>query len=116
MSRRIAKRQDFLRLLAKTRPKDRKRRNALIALADKSELAAISELVLNALKGNIPLKPKLKRVLQKEKVSLRRISDKKYPVKKKKRILKQSGGFLGALIPVALKAAASILGPLLFPK
>lgn len=112
MSHRIAKRQDFLKLLAKTKQKDSKRRNALIDIANKYEMDAISELILNALKGNIRLSPKLQKQMQKEKINWRKIAEKKCPVNRKKKILKQRGGILASILPIALKAAAAILGPL----
>jgi hypothetical protein len=44
------------------------------------------------------------------------LADKKCSLKKRKHILKQKGGFLGALIPIAVSALSSLFGGLIGKK
>lgn len=109
MSKSLLKRKDFLNLLSKSK-RNKKRRNLLIDIADKEEINALSEIILNALRGNLPLKKKEIKELNKYKHVLRKLIKRTYSIKKKKAILKQKGGFLGAIIPIALSALGSIFG------
>jgi hypothetical protein len=99
---------DFLTLLGDS--KNKKRRNALIDIATNGEIDSISECILNILQGKVPLKPFQTKKLQKIKKYLRLLASKKCSIKNRKKILKQKGGFLGALIPVAIAAISSLLG------
>ena len=103
----VVKRKDFLNLLAQSRTP--KKRKLLVDWAGKNEIDAISELSLNTLNGNIKLNPKLFKKLQKHRNCLRLLASRKNNIHKKKRIVKQSGGFLNFLIPAALSAAISLL-------
>ena len=103
------KHKDFLTLLSKS--KQKKRRDLLIDLASSHELKAIIECIVNILRGNVSLNDRKKKKLSRFKNIMRQVALKSNPIKKKKRILQQKGGFLGALIPIALSAIGS-----LFPK
>ena len=103
------KHKDFLTLLSKS--KQKKRRDLLIELASSQELNAIIECIINILRGNVSLNERRKKKLSRFKNVMREVALKSNPIKKKKRILQQKGGFLGALIPIALSAIGS-----LFPK
>ena len=103
------KHKDFITLLSKS--KQKKRRNLLIELASSQELKAIIEFIVNILRGNVSLNDRKKKKLTRFKIIMREVALKSNPIKKKKRILQQKGGFLGALIPIALSAIGS-----LFPK
>jgi hypothetical protein len=96
-----------IRLLKLATPRVRK---SIIRDADKSLLNAISECCLNVLHGRVPLSSKQKLRLSKHKNELRKLAEKRAGVRKRKRVLVQSGdGFLTALIgPVA-----ALLGGLL---
>lgn len=83
----------------------------LIDLATKEEIAACSEILLNAYKGNIRLTPTLIKKLAKIKREFRALVDKNVSLSTKKRILKkkQVGGFLGSILT---GLASTILGPI----
>jgi hypothetical protein len=108
------KHRDFLTLLGNT--KNKKRRNALIEVGTSGEIDGVSECILNILMGRVPLKPNQIRKLRKIKRYLRQLADKKCSLKKRKHILKQKGGFLGALIPIAVSALGSLFGGLIGKK
>ena len=101
---------DYLSLISKT--KNRGKRSSLIDFANKQQLEAIAECIENVLRGNVPLTNTQSKRLAKHKKSMRIISDRKASLPKKKRVLKQEGGFLGTLIPLAISALGSLIGGL----
>lgn len=103
----VLKRKDFLSLLA--RSKNKKRRDKLVEIADSSEVKAISEIIANALAGNLPLHRDCVSKMRRHKKKLRLISKKRYPVKHKKDLIKQTGGILSAIIPLAVSTVASLI-------
>jgi uncharacterized protein YlxP (DUF503 family) len=103
-----------LTLLSKT--KEKKRRNKLIDVASNNEIRAISECIMNIIQGNVPISKTQLQHLKQHKNVLRSISSKCHSMKRKRTILKQKGGFLPAIIPVALKALSSLFLPMLFNK
>ena len=105
----ILKRKDYLSLLSKS--KSKKRRDALIDLADKNEIQALAEIFLNTIRGNVPLTNAQLKRLEKYKKVLRKLSEKQCSVKKKKKILKQQGGLLPFLLPLAFSALSGLFGP-----
>ena len=104
--------REYLSLLSKAAKKP-VRRNKMVDMADSTEIRAVSECIQNLLEGNVPLDAKVLRQMKKHKTLLRSLAKKCYPVKKKKRILKQKGGFIGTLIPLAISAATSLLPSLI---
>lgn len=107
------KHKDYLSLLSKS--KSKKRRHLLIDLANTAEIKAIAECILNILSGNIRLKSNQKKKLKRYRSALRDVANKHYSTKQKKYILRQKGGFLPALLPLAISALTSIV-PALFGK
>jgi hypothetical protein len=103
---RVMKKKDYLNLLAKSKGKSR--RDKLIDIGDKSEMDAVSECVMNALAGNLQLKDCQFKKLQKHAKALRWVAKKSLPLRKKKALLKQSGGILPILLPLALSAVGSL--------
>ena len=101
---------DYLSLLGKT--KNKKRRSTLIDFASKDQLEAVIECVENILQGTIPLSRSDTRKLQRHKTPLRLVAVHHVPINEKRRVLKQQGGFLGALIPLAVNALGSLFGGL----
>lgn len=101
------KHKEYLSLLSKA--KNRERRNKLIDIADGSEVRAVSECIKNILEGNVPLKSHHLKQMKRYKVLLRSLAKKCYPQKKKKILLKQKGGFIASLIPLAVSALGGIL-------
>ena len=107
MKNNVLKRQDYLNLLAKS--KNKKRRHILIDLADPSEMRALTEVVKNCINGRVPLDKTCVSKLRRHKKKLRLISQKRHPVKSKKSLLKQTGGILSAIIPLAISTVASLV-------
>jgi len=84
-------------------------KNKLIRKVKNCVINAISELAKNCLYGNIPLKTCDFKKLSKYKYILRQLS-KSTPIKTRKNLLIQKGGFLlNLLIPAALTFLAPIL-------
>ena len=103
----VLKYRDYLSLLSKKN--NRKRRNLLIDYAEKGEIVALQEIVQNVLSGNIPLNKKKKNKLKKHKLLLRKLVN-KCSIQKKKSLLKQQGGFLASLLPIALSLIGGLFG------
>jgi len=94
-----------LQVLKTAEPKLRK---AIISNCNKELVNCISECVLNVLNGNIKLTGCVTRKLQKHKAALRKISDRRVPLSKKKLIV-QRGGFLVPLLSAILSTLASLI-------
>lgn len=94
--------KDYLSLLSKS--KNKNRRNKLLDVASSGELQAISECIMNIIEGNVAVSKTQLSQLKRHKEILRSLSQKCYPVKKKRTILKQKGGFLSIVLPLALTA------------
>jgi F0F1-type ATP synthase beta subunit len=71
--------------------------------ADNDLLQCLSECALNVLKGNVDLTPSEKAKLTKYKQKLRKVANKKVPLKQKHKIV-QTGGFVPALLAPVVKA------------
>lgn len=84
-------------------------RKKLLKLAENCVIDGISELALNCLKGNLPIKSCDFKTLKKYKTVLRQIS-KSSPVNKRRKIIVQKGGFL----PILIKSALGLLGSYAF--
>ena len=96
---RVAKNKHFLDALQQVEEKYRKK---LIKGATTEQINTISEVALNILQGNVPLKEHHKKKLYQHKKSLRALASKGVSVKQRKKIINQHGGMIGA--------AASALG------
>ena len=101
------KRRDYLTLLANS--KDVKRRKALLDVATKQEIDAISECLLNIVNG-VRISPSKIGKLKKIKRHLKDLTNKRCSFKKRKQILKQEGGFLTSILLVALSVLGSLFG------
>ena len=108
MSQRLKKFAPYLRLLHKSSPKVRK------SLAKKhcspEFIKCICECAKNILLGNVALSPTHKRQLKRHKRLLRKLVLKKTGLKNKKKIMVQSGGFLGALLGPNVKVLGGLFG------
>jgi hypothetical protein len=80
----------------------------LIKIAENCVIDAISEIAKNCLLGNIPLSPVDFTNLKKYQQILRKIS-KSTPIKKRKQLIIQKGGFIETLIPAALALIAYLI-------
>ena len=107
MSKRLEEFAPTLKLLAKC-SKPRKQRWLDDNLND-SLILCLCECSLNILRGNVPLKPKQKKLLEKHKKCLRQLINKKISMKNKKKIL-QDGGFISALISPIISVLNGLLG------
>ena len=94
---RLAKHGDILSVLSKASPPMRKQ---IIKTASKDVIDTVCECCLNVLKGTIPLSPHQKKCLAKHRHVLRQMVQKKIPVRQKKKMLVQRGGFLQFLGPM----------------
>ena len=101
------KHKDYLSLFSKA--KYRARRDKLVDLADTAEIRAVSECIQNLLQGNVPLQSQHLKQMKRYKNLLRSLAKRCYSVKKKKSLIKQKGGFIGALIPLAVSALGGII-------
>ena len=100
MAQRLRKNHDFLKLLVKCTPAQRK---AILKVADDALVRTICECVLNVLKGTVPVSKPAKK-------SLIALAEKSTPLDKKKKLLVQHGGnFLSVLLPPVLRVLSSIL-------
>lgn len=102
---------DFLRLLGKN-AKRRKNRRALLELANRAQLRAITECIDNILAKNVPITGAQLKRLSRHKSVLRRVANERLAPHDQKRILIQSGGFLGSIIPIALSALQPLISGL----
>lgn len=88
----VTQHKEFLHLLSNT--KNKKRRNGLIDVAENKEIKAISECIHNILLGNVPVTKKQIEHLRKYRHILRTLASRCSSLKKKRKILKQKGGYL----------------------
>ncbi len=84
----------------------------MVNAASADEIRAITEIVRNCLAGNVPLQTKCLTKMKRHKKKLRLLSQKRYPVREKKELIKQTGGIWASLIPVAVSTVASLIGNL----
>lgn len=92
---RLKSKKHFLHVLKNATPQVRK---TILQGADDSLIKAILECILNTLNGNHKVSSSIKNKLCKYKKCLRQLSNPKYSIKKKRKLLVQHGGFLGALL------------------
>ena len=104
MSLRMKRQALVLETLAKAHPHICR---AILRGADKDLLQCLSECALNILRENVSLTPSEKAALVKYRLKVRKLSDKKTPLKEKHKIV-QTGGFSPALL-------APLLKPLIVP-
>ncbi len=110
MSIRLKRNLDFLRVLKKANPKQRK---AIIHEGNNDLILCLCEVIDNILEGTIKLSPKQKKEVSKYKKVLRQLVDKKVAITAKRKLFVQKGGFLPAILGPALGLAATLLGELL---
>ena len=107
MSARIARN---IKLLEKLRRAKTAQRNKIIKSAPADFILTLCEIAHNVLKGNIPLNTAQYQKCRSKKKWLRAVSKKSGSSgKKRKQLLCQSGGFLPALLGIALPLLTSLL-------
>lgn len=101
------RRRDFLSLLDGT--KSSADRNKLIDVANRECIEALCEILLNVIRGELVIPPSLLLKLKRQKSKVRELTKKSTSLQRKRHLLKQSGGFLPALIPMALSVLGSLV-------
>ena len=109
------KHKDYLTLLS-TSGKNKSRRQHLLDAATSSEIRSVTECIKNLVQGNVPLGKKELQHLQRYKGVLRTLAQKCVATKKKRAILKQKGGFLAFLLPLAIKAVTGLFASMMQQK
>lgn len=104
--KRLLAQEPFLRLLERSNPKQRRE---LLSQATKEELTTLFEVCLNIIKGHIPVEGQKFKQLKRYRNVVRQLGDRKVALKKKKRMISQEGGAVGAVVGTV----ASLILPLL---
>lgn len=97
--KRLKLNKHFLHILKYARPKLRK---AILENADDELIKTLLEIVVNTLNGNHKVTKSIKSKLSKYKHCFRKLACTKVPLKKKRKIIVQTGGFLSILLPSLL--------------
>ena len=92
MSKALKNSEHYIQLLAKSGPK---RRKALLIQATHEELKGLCEICLNILKGNIPHSDNNFRKFKRDSNTIKVLANSKIPLRVKKRVVSQKGGFSG---------------------
>lgn len=103
MSQTVKKHSELLRALCKL---DSKERIALLKSLEDKKIHCVCECIYNTLKGKIPLSTKQKTRLSRHKSILRKLVKPGESIKKKRKVLLQTGG---ALLPLILTPLLSAL-------
>lgn len=96
-------------ILISSENKDERMRKQLINQMDEKQMDRIGDLMQDLLDGNLRLPDDVLRQLARDKEDIRdieRLANKKVAVKRRKKILRQKGGFLQLLAPLLIPAAA----------
>ena len=84
-------------------------RRLLLKYCDKNHIRAFEEVALNIVKNTTELSDIDKRICQRWKKPLKLLALKKYPVKRKRQILLQKGGFFAALLPILASVVGAVI-------
>ncbi len=101
---------DFLSVICR---RSKTHRQVLLETATPAQIRAVAELALNVLSGNVKLSPKEKKQLSGFKQELRLLANKKLSLRKKRQVIVQRGGFIGALLAPLASILAPVVGSLL---
>ena len=101
----VLKNKMFLEMLAKS---DKTRRNKIIEMMNAKELRAINEIFKNLLIGHIPVNNAFLKKIKSKKNIMRKFVYNSPSDKKKKTLLRQSGGILPLILPLAIKLLTKI--------
>jgi len=89
---------------------DKKTQRHLIRVLSNQVIRILAQIAANVVNGNIPLTKKQLRKLSYHKTVLRSLRDKKRAGARRRILLRQKGGFLPFLIPLAASAVGGLLG------
>ena len=101
---------EFLSLLCKARTKAK--REKLLDYAHNGEIKAIAECFDNILQGVVPLSDREQKRIVRHLNPIRIVANRGTSIAGKKALLKQRGGFIGSLLPIAISGIAGLLGNL----
>ena len=105
MSKRIKRNLPLLKALTSLKPAERR---SFLCQGPDDLILTLCEIALNVLKGNIPLTSAQYSRLRKEKKIIKLFADPKGPMKRKRKVLTQSGGFLLPLLGAAIPFLTSL--------
>jgi len=106
--RRLRKHLPLLRVIAGSRRP--KQCQSLLQHADKEFVECLCECIQNVTQGNLHIDKHRRQRLVKHKGLLRRIIDKRTGLRRKRKLLTQSGGFLPLLLAPIIGLAGSLIG------
>ena len=106
MSTRLEMTDAFIKVLAKSSVKQRK---LLLRGATNEQLKGLFELCLNIIRGNLPLSNAEFHKLKRHRKTLESLASRRVPLYKKREIVNQKGGFIGAVANLAIPLLASII-------
>lgn len=106
MSTRLEMTDAFVKVLAKSNPRQRK---VLLKGASKEQLKGLFELCLNIIRGNLPMNSTDFRRLKRNRKTIEALANRRIPLYKKREIINQKGGFLGQLATFAVPLLAHVL-------
>jgi hypothetical protein len=104
---RAADHLDFLSLLG--RCKNKNLREKLVDLANKGQIEAVLECIDNVNNQNVTVPPDYAKKLLRHRKLVQHLKSPRLNLQTKKDLLAQSGGFLGALIPLAISAVGGLI-------
>lgn len=102
MHKRLKKHSRFLAHLESARPKARR---ALLETADFDALKCLAECCHNICAGNVKLSEPQETFLTRHSASVRKIADRKFPLRQKRKLLQQKGGSIAAAIVAPIVAS-----------
>jgi len=107
MSKCLDRNKDFLKILMES---TEDQRHHLIQNASPDQIRVLSEISLNILSGNLPLKSRHIKKLTAHKRMIRKLANSRVPHKVKKVLINQTGGFLPLLVSPVLSALGVVVG------
>lgn len=102
---RIRRNYNYLKLLSNLTPC---RQKAILKNADKDLVDTFSECALNLIAGNVNLPHESRNKIAKHRATIRQLASKRVSRDKKRKILIQRGGFLGAILPTIIGIIGSL--------
>jgi len=108
----LRKHYDLFKLVSSKNP-NKKQREALIETLNKEQMGGITKLVKDFLNQKYTVPPKTMKQMKKDKAYIYALINSKTNINDKKQILKQKGGFLGLLAPLAGALLPGLLGPVI---
>ena len=106
MSTRLEMTDAFIKVLARSNTRQRK---LLLRGATNEQLKGLFELCLNIIRGNLPINNTEFLRLKRHRKTLESLASRRVPLYKKREIVNQKGGFIGAVAKIAIPILASII-------